>query len=218
MRVKLLISSTAEIYNAIWTAPTLLCIFASERFIRFWDIEQDTHYRLPLHDSIDVGCSTTASYSEEKQILSVGTESGQVVMFRYNGTVAAMKSLSISSHSHSAKQLEENPSEDDWVSLPLLQVGQAPVRRIHWGSKKLLAIGFEKGEAVSILNETKFHRKLTTIQFDEGDRKRLSSEAKIGEIIKSKIDVAVIQLSAQELRIERQIDGGIVMFKFEITR
>ena len=80
-------------FKAMWAEPGLMLTASGEGSVRFFDVDADRHYSLPLtsHSGTVVGARDTVSsvaYCDARRMLIVGTHAGTLLTWRY--TVRAL--------------------------------------------------------------------------------------------------------------------------------
>lgn len=146
-RAKVSVKGGTRIYYSCMTnQSTLVTASNEEPFLRCWDLAQDETYLLsitasgnsiPRHERIH-----GLAYSAKTGLLSAGTDSGQIYLWRHHNTGNSNNSISTN---------KSNTSQS-WE--PITNLGSAGTTAcLSWGFQgSLLAVGLVTGEVICILS------------------------------------------------------------------
>lgn len=127
MKAKMAIPKTnVGSLRAVWTVPGLMATVSAEPMVRFWNLQANVNYILPLAAMPDLAEVATGdqilavAYSPERALLACGTREGRVVLWRYDGA-------------------ERSSSEEDWIPVHVANFGLS-IEDLRWGHNAVLSV------------------------------------------------------------------------------
>ena len=113
-------NANASTARMLWCGHGLLATVAGESMVRLWNVDQNENYVLHVEDAQRMVEERVQaiSYNSRRRTLAVGTMSGRVVIWRYNGPASSV-------------------SEDDW-SISAGSAVEKAVLRLYYGPTESL--------------------------------------------------------------------------------
>lgn len=168
VKVKLSASVGSDgFFRAFWVGPGLLLTSSGEQLLRFWDLGNDVNYVLSLSEAGTDGNIpiprrdevSAVAYCQERGGLVAGTKLGHILMWRFRGPGGGAM---VSGKDGKKKKAPPPPTGPENWQLTFHKKMSSRVSELIWGAGPHLLSVMVRDGALSILNETVLHSRLST--------------------------------------------------------